>query len=247
MQLILDSDALCLTWLLLSLQSANALSHLALCTVQQNEQNIHRVVIQKKTKKRLSRLVLSVEISISTLQPAAQLNNTTSSITVSMVCHTSRGRKGAGQVEAFWARVFPWCFYWPQQMASLSLRIVLVAILLWLSGLTIAACNCGGQKKPFTEPEKCLLSHWMVNIVKIYRCLSGWNVFKAINWNSVKNLIPVYDKLTMYSTLCLDFEAQFFSQRNSTFPLFFPVYTFLFGFDTLVSSCSVRFRSSLHL
>lgn len=40
------TDALRLTWLLLSLQWVNALRHLSLCTVQQNEQNIHQLIIQ---------------------------------------------------------------------------------------------------------------------------------------------------------------------------------------------------------
>lgn len=112
-------------------------------------------------------LVLSERTSISTLQPAAQLNNTASSATAFMACHTSQGRKGAGQVKAIEVRVSPWYFYWAQQMASLSLRIVLVAILLWLSGLTIVACNCGGQKT-LAAPGQCLPSHQMFNAVKIY-------------------------------------------------------------------------------
>lgn len=54
-------------------------------------------------------------------------------------------------------------------MASLSLCIVLVAILLLLPGLTIVACNCGGQKL-LEAPEQCLLSHQMFSVVKIYWC-----------------------------------------------------------------------------
>lgn len=60
-------------------------------------------------------------------------------------------------------------------MASLSLCIVLVAILLWLSGLTIVACNCGRQKS-FAAPEKCLLSHQMISIIKMYCC------YKMLTW-----------------------------------------------------------------
>lgn len=54
-------------------------------------------------------------------------------------------------------------------MASLS------SLLHWLSGLTIVACNCGGQKS-FAAPENCLLSHQMVSIVKMNRC------YKILAW-----------------------------------------------------------------
>lgn len=51
---------------------------------------------------------------------------------------------------------FPWCFYWPQQMASLSLCIVTAAIFLWGSGLTIVASSCGRQK-PSRLPKRVSL------------------------------------------------------------------------------------------
>lgn len=71
--------------------------------------------------------------------------------------HKAKAERGAGQVEVFQVTVSLWCFYWPQQMASLSLCIVMVAILLWLSGLTIVASRCGRQKQ-----KKSLLSNQML-------------------------------------------------------------------------------------
>ncbi len=59
------------------------------------------------------------------------------------------GRAGGGLL----GRSFPWCFYWSQQMASLSLCIVVVAIFLWGSGLTKVANGCRRQK-PSLLPKR---------------------------------------------------------------------------------------------
>lgn len=117
-------------------------------------------------------------------------------------------------------------------MASLSLHIVLVAILLWLSGLTIVACNCGGQK-PQAGPEQCLLSHQMFNVVKIHGCYEMLVKLGYIQANESE----LFERKPN-STLCLDFKRHFFHIGTVYFDLsffFFAISMFLFSFDNLVS------------
>lgn len=74
---------------------------------------------------------------------------------------------------------FPWCFYWPQQMASLSLCIVVVAILLSGSGLTIVASSSGRQKpsqlqKRVSSVTECCKTGNAVKFTAFTRCKGNY-------------------------------------------------------------------------
>lgn len=102
--------------------------------------------------------------------------------------------KGGRAGEGLWVSVSPWYFYWPQQMASFSLCIV-VAILLWLSGLTIVASSCTRQR-PFAPPEMSLLSnHNALNLALLSNLLLESSI---IIWLSQK-LFRIYEPNWRYN------------------------------------------------